>query len=676
MNGESMYTEEAGSPLFTPGPPPVGEDSGSDLLDDRKSPMAPICGAGFVPRSDLPTSTVRTLMAGRYRGGDGLRYTVELRIDGDNGGTLSGEIATAGTDSNNYLASFRTEPGIVASLSDEQWPVILEASDGGTSTGSLDLLRHSRLEDALFGTITLDQPLDGVLFKLPVTFSLRYHSRYLRSIGLEIETEIDVDGLPTVIFRGQPMNVTTAWEGAGMELYETGNSDMVPHPVTPWGTAQLHALMFDLAQSNLKSPDWALRLLWLSRPSRGGLMGVMFDNSGVLQRQGLAVFAEEVRALRPQDADRKLIQTTVHEMGHALNLTHRFERGVGRADSTSFMNYDWRYLGGQAERQFWQRFEYSFDQDELDFLRHGPRHAVIPGGAGFHQVHYWSQGNGGYSSYGREETKRVLELRLNPPVADNIFRFGQPVLLGLALRNVSQKTLELPGFVLDSKAGFIEFIVQRVNNARRRGSTEQFRSIMARSFDMGNTKKMRLRPGRTLKDNVNLTFGSSGFSFSEPGAYQVTAHLALDIEPRSDDRIDLFASSEPLMIHVAYPHSLQDEKDAVEMFSSDAGTYVALGGSQVLERTADTLAEVAERRLAGDCTDPIGTVIRRCQGIDAGRGYVRYESGRFSCKDGDASESARLLGTLSGEMLKAFDEVTIRDTRALTTKQVKRAEKK
>ena len=113
----------------------------------------------------------------------------------------------------------------------------------------------------------------------------------------------------------------------------------------------------------------------------------------------MAVFAEEIRSIPGIDNDRKLIQTSVHELGHALNLAHRFERVVGRADSTSFMNYDWRYRGGNKRDEYWSRFAFTFDPDELSFLRHGPRSAVIPGGAPFHSIRYWNEGTGGYSPY-------------------------------------------------------------------------------------------------------------------------------------------------------------------------------------------------------------------------------------------------------------------------------------
>ena len=93
------------------------------------------------------------------------------------------------------------------------------------------------------------------------------------------------------------------------------------------------------------------------------------------------MFATEIQGrVSSSHFPRKLIQTTVHELGHALNLAHRFEREVGRADSTSFMNYDWRYKGGSHTTEFWSRFAFAFDDDELEFPDTPPAGRSFPEG--------------------------------------------------------------------------------------------------------------------------------------------------------------------------------------------------------------------------------------------------------------------------------------------------------
>lgn len=113
--------------------------------------------------------------------------------------------------------------------------------------------------------------------------------------------------------------------------------------------------------------------------------------------------------------DRKVIQTTIHELGHALNLAHRFEREVGRADSLSHMNYDHLYKLGGHRDEFWEQYRFTFDPDELSFIRHGVRAHVIPGGRAFHSLRYWADGDGGYVPYRPEVPLPWFRLRLAPP---------------------------------------------------------------------------------------------------------------------------------------------------------------------------------------------------------------------------------------------------------------------
>ena len=57
-------------------------------------------------------------------------------------------------------------------------------------------------------------------------------------------------------------------------------------------------------------------------------------------------------------------------------------------------NYDWKYLGGSNVSKFWRDFTFTFDPDELAFLRHGPWENIIPGGAEFHTIPYWENTDG------------------------------------------------------------------------------------------------------------------------------------------------------------------------------------------------------------------------------------------------------------------------------------------
>jgi hypothetical protein len=182
---------------------------------------------------------------------------------------------------------------------------------------------------------------EGLPARRAIPFVAEYASASFRTLGLEIEVEAGVAPLSAFTRDGRTHTAESALAAAGFETYATGIEDVVPRSEFGWEMAQLHTLMADMAQASLRQRSWELHLLLLSHSDRPGLLGVMFDSSDALQRQGCAVFAETIRKFAGPDADRKLLQTTVHEIGHALNLAHRFERTVD-ADSTSFMNCAYR----------------------------------------------------------------------------------------------------------------------------------------------------------------------------------------------------------------------------------------------------------------------------------------------------------------------------------------------
>jgi hypothetical protein len=424
--------------------------------------------------------------------------------------------------------------------------------------------------------------------------------------------------------------------------------------------------MQDFAQVSLSRRDWALHLLLLGKSNQRGLLGVMFDDTQVLPRQGAAVFAGAIRAIEGIDHSRKLIQTSVHELGHALNLAHRFERVVGRADSSSFMNYDWRYMGGEKAEEFWENFAYAFDADELSFLRHGPRPAVIPGGAAFHSSRYWSEGTGGYSPYVTEAPLEGFALGLRPALGGGLFAFAQPIFLEVTLQNLTGEPIEVPPGLLDPKSGVLEILIRKTGgkSTSSLADVDTFQPILQRCFDFDPGAQETVPDQGSLSNNVNLTYGSSGFNFAEPGAYEVTALLAIfDAQTKTD----FILRSPALPIRVAAPQSVQEDRDAMELFRDDVGVYLALGGNRNLEGAHRTLEEFVARRAgeSGEVKDPVAATIVRAQALDARRAYVRFQDGEYRRLGADEDRAAGLLDRLGDTSLLAFDAVTARGTQKL-----------
>jgi hypothetical protein len=606
---------------------------------------------------------------GRYEGGNGVLF-VELRVDAGGSGVLSGDVYDTRTNGSQYVASLRTAPGVRFDGESGPWPAAWQDSLGATALGSVSLTLGAADLDAAVVTLRVDQRLNVLPANTDLQAIVHRAGDELRRIGLEIETEQGVLPPEPVSFGGSSMTVREAFRAAGFAVHDAGRPDAIPRQAGGWPLTNAYSVLNDLmaetAQAPVTASSWDLHMLLLDESTRDGLLGVMFDSAGVLPRQGAAIFAGEIRSkVPPAEQNRKIIQTSVHELGHALNLAHRFERPVGRADSTSFMNYDWRYLGGNHRDEFWQRFAFAFDADELEFLRHAPRGAVVPGGAPFHSVNYWADGTGGYSPYVPEQPLPGFDLTLTPPPAGPVFVFGQPVFLEVTLRNNTTRGVDLPPEALDPKAGMLELLVRRVTGPARGALADAspFVPMMQRCFDADPATAERVDPGGELRNNLNLTFGSGGFTFAEPGEFGITPLLSFVVDDGRGGAVDLVVRGPELRIRIAHPQVLSDEHDALTLLRPDVGAWFALGGSPCLGDAGQALEDVRDRRAAvHGADDGVVAAIVRAAGIAAARDGLRYRGGRFQRSAGDRALAGKLLGGLGPDALRTFDAHTAEST--------------
>ena len=618
-----------------------------------------------------PSDTIEMPADGRYNVGNDL-LTMELRVDVGGTNIVSGDLFAVAAGHQEYVASFRSLPGSTIGPADNPLSIVLEDRDGKQAQGLIAFTNDTGTE------IVLELVVDSQILALPVgqpaAFAGRFMDSSLRELGLEMESEIGIDPLPSYEFNGRTITVETCLEDAGFNVFNVGHRDQFPSPSSgKWDTSELHGLMSTYAQEPLDRKSWNLHLLMAQESTLNGLLGIMFDNDdddlNQLPRQGVAIF-QKLIATYP-NWKQKLIQTTVHELGHALNLAHRFERPVGRANSTSFMNYDWKYMGGSNAQKFWRDFAFEFDPDELAFLRHGPRNKIIPGGAEFHTVPYWENPDGGYVPYIPEVPSDDFQITLVPPPAGTLFKFAQPVLLTVALTNNTGRAMEIPRFGLDPKAGMLEFVIKRRQSpigptAARAGSV--FRPIVHRCYSVDLATADLVPDGQQLIENVNLTFGSGGFTFIEPGEYEVQAVFMWQKAWRDIRTI----KSNILNIRVAYPKSDQEERDGQDLFRQDVGYYFALGGSDVLSAAEDVLNAIMERRQgkAKTVRDPLVANIIRCKAINLTRDFIKYVDGKYSVRKAKPEKAQALFKSIEAITKRVFDPQTSKTTLA-TSKSLK-----
>ncbi|MEU9182582.1 hypothetical protein AB0C90_38370 [Streptomyces sp. NPDC048550] len=195
-----------------------------------------------------------------------------------------------------------------------------------------------------------------------------------------------------------------------------------------------------------------------------GVRGIMFDAGGAFQRQGFAAFHD---AIKGEDSRRAQLRTHVHELGHAFNLLHSWQKNLadppqplgpnGGFGDRSWMNYVQNYQppppapGGQAA--YWADFPFQFTDSELVHLRHGFYRDVIMGsnpfGVGAAEIDVDLFDNPVIDNSGL-----TLELRSN-----GSFLFGEPVVIEVKLA-----TTDLRGCVthgrLHPKDGFVTVAIR------------------------------------------------------------------------------------------------------------------------------------------------------------------------------------------------------------------------
>lgn len=651
--------------------------------DSRTSPAlefglsSPVAGKAGAPLESLRPGE-SNIRDGRWRASS-IDSVLELRLDRSGQGMASGDLGIPIADHVEWTASFHTAPGEYAASS-MRYSVRAFDRQGRTTQAQLVLLPFAAGE--LLATLTFDHPLEGFPAGAKHSFVARWEAAGLRRLEIVWRCERDQRAPVAVALpNGRLLGVAEIFGENRLEATaRTASAAIGAPPGGRWGTvdiltdAGLHRLERQLEGSVRSAgarfpgrPMFQVDVLCLGRSTREGLMGIMFDVADELPRQGAAVFMEEIRRLAGTDADRNILRTTVHEIGHALNLAHRFEPDVGRADSLSFMNYPHRFEAG--ETAYWQGFGWRFDVDELAFLAHAPWLQVTPGGLPFHSVSYWRDGVDGIVPFRPQSAPAELGYRLEllPPQREarsnlGLIEFGAPIFLGIRLSNKGE-AFDVPSHLLDSKAGCLEIRLRRCLSQRNGAPMEVFQPVMARCFDSSDPVVHRLSRQNPLEDNLQLTYGTGGFPFAEPGTYEVEAELRIhDLHDMPRQLL-----SNRLKLQVLRPRDKQDELDALELFRPLTGVYFALGGAKIgMPNTHQRLRELGEARVARGCgADAVVAAIRRARGIDAGR---RYRS--------ELDRATDLLGQLDANALDAFDSITARETTKLLDKQRKRMEGK
>ncbi|MCA9419918.1 MAG: hypothetical protein KC592_02800 [Nitrospira sp.] len=328
------------------------------------------------------------LQTGKYVGHTNTRL-IELRIERNASGFIkfSGDVTDAQLPPAYFFGSVWDPRGLLAPISA---PVqILHASRWWNGSASLSFDPETHLCELAIG-ISSQPFLHGVC---------RFVDSTLRNISVFVFAEERLANDWSMQSSYWPRiadieiaRASYAKSGVTIKFYHGG---AVRHPSRApdvWTTAELNMVVRDLAvsQNIANYPNSNYILLNVGSHKSQDLIGLMFDESDEIPRQGCALFMKHpyLKAQNELERENRNCWGIVHELGHCLNLLHTFDPGsidANRDYSLSWMNYPYRYDGlpGNRDGDYFRRFNRLFQNHESSYLRHGSNQDILAGGSFF-----------------------------------------------------------------------------------------------------------------------------------------------------------------------------------------------------------------------------------------------------------------------------------------------------
>jgi hypothetical protein len=578
--------------------------------------------------------------AGTYHGTNNV-VASEVRID-PSLNAISGDLFflqrdESGTTVPSYMYSF-----ISLDLEVEQTNVI-------KIKGNINFFRYTTLEGTIELTLNNDLIILTLSFKNRLTnprptisvFQLQKVSPFFRELDLETDFMTGTRKLPifnthSVSTRppdlsNEDLSLKSLFAKAGVNVKESIHSNVIQvNPNETWDESELHAIMEVNMSNFLNAPQWRLYLLIATRFENPRVLGIIYDTTDDVPRQGSAVFTKH----RMIDGDspehrREYLYTTLHELGHAFNLYHSFHKGLEgpfefpRPDSLSVMNYPQLHPHGanappnyDGSEGFWSQFRFSFDEGDLLHIRHHDLLEVIMGGRPFGDEGHFKDRF--WSSFTRP--KNLLELTIR---SKKVFEFGEPVLVEAKLKNISSHNLNIPS-TLNIKDGFVFTSIDGPD-----GKSKPYKPMITRC---GIAETVKLKPSESKYEDLHLNYGRDGFYFSSPGKYKIQALIS---------SLNGILKSNIHEILIAEPQSINEHKRMSNMFTRNNGQYLYLKGSDYLSS-----AEKELTTLRNDLNDTnLARYIEFYMGSKYSRKFKSVVNGKIKSREPKYDEASKHLET-------------------------------
>ncbi|MGW0806804.1 hypothetical protein [Nonomuraea sp. NPDC002799] len=578
------------------------------------------------------------MISGLYQGQDGdSRLALRVDVDGNRpAGRVSGDLFAVVGATTSYVGSFVVNSPAVHAEGDE---VRIEG---------LGIFTYETVSNDVSVTIT-DGSGTATLAGRP--YEVAFASPFFRSVLLEQDSV--TGALPFVSYptgslpgpSGSPvreLSVSAAYAEAGIEL-TLAEPGVIPVDGSgadlAWDDAELHHAMTQQFGAFGDAPAWRVWLLVASKHV-GGYRGIMFDYNDGHQRQGSAVFYDAIKGDTPQ-ARRAQLRTYVHELGHAFNLLHSWQKNLGTPPQPlgrdggfgdlSWMNYVQNYRPG-GEQGYWAAFPFQFTDPELAHLRHGFYRDVAMGANAF--------GTGAAEIQPFElpvEDFSGLRLEVRPKES---YELGEPVVVEFKLSYLGEPRSTHGHLHPDT-----EFT--QVSITQPGGRTVLYRPMMRHCVD--TSPEIRLDAGNpAMYRSAYIGHGRDGHYFQQPGEYQVRAqYIAAD-----GSRI----VSPSCLVRVRFPVGRDDHQVAELMLGEEQGKLFSLQGSDspALRSGNEALDEVIDRY--GE--HPLAVYARLVKGLNAEREFKAVTAGkRLRVRPPDPKQGIELLTSVARQA--DIDNITL-----------------
>jgi hypothetical protein len=481
----------------------------------------------------------------------------------------------------------------------------------------------------------------------PRVKTFAFTSRYFHEVEFEYDSVPNSDPQQSINTCDHPnrpaslpcetLSLDAVYRRAGFRVTNSGGNATVPlagaGANATWSDTEMHDAMQMYWSKFANKAQWSMWVLWAARHDRGtSLGGIMFDDIGPNHRQGTAIFtdsfisdapATEPASSRDAWVARMRFWTAAHEMGHAFNLAHAWQKEhpaswgtswiplVNDDEARSWMNYPFNVSGGESS--FFSDFSFRFIDDELLFMRHAPARFVQMGNADWFENHGFEQAFA--------NTNQAMQLKVRPNRDRSIFEFLEPVILELKLTNVGADPVIVDAGVINDVSNLTVVIQRKGDRAR------QWTPYARHCID---SELVTLDPGESHYQSIPVFAGQNGWDLAEPGLYRVEVMMNLG---------DFVVVSNQAVLRVAASADPELEALATDFFTEDVGRTLVFGGTKVLVGANKTLEDlvdrVPERRVAAHAnfalSNPL-TYAYKTLSLDGGAAptSVHQAGGKFS----------------------------------------------